>query len=197
MEPRGFGEPDEYSVASQEPSQLISSCALHWSLSLRSISLDVIPSDKALDPLYKSQAYSYRLRESDIVIMGTKELAKKYRRGFPGSLDKAPFLLPMDSSVQPRALEQWFNDLNIAPDIRAEFADSAMMKIAARQGFGLFATPLSIQKDVTAIYGLQKVGLAEGAKERLYSVSVERRLKHPAVVAARENAAGFARLGKQ
>jgi len=163
-----------------EMPQLVADLAIH--------KLDVILTDKAIDPLYKVQAYSHRLASSDVVIMGTKELARKYRRGFPSSLDGAPFLLPTDTSVLRRMMDQWFSDLGLTPMIKGEFADSAMLKIAGRQGLGLFAIPVSIQDDVTAIYGLQQVGVAEGVSEQFYAVSVERKLKHPAVVAIREGA---------
>ena len=79
----------------------------------------------------------------------------------------------METSVLRRAMDQWFSDLSLTPIVRGEFADSAMLKIAGRQGLGLFAIPVSIQDDVTAIYGLREVGVAEGVKERFYAVSVE------------------------
>lgn len=106
--------------------------------------LDVILTDTALDPFYKVQAYSHRLGESSVVIIGTKELSKKYRRGFPSSLNGAPFLL-MDTSVLRRAMDQWFGDLSLTPVIRGEFADSAMLKIAGSKGLGLFPIPVCIQ----------------------------------------------------
>ncbi|MFN3150012.1 LysR family transcriptional regulator [Bremerella sp.] len=160
--------------------QLVADLAIH--------KLDVILTDRALDPLYKIQAHSHRLGDSEVVIMGTKELATAYRKGFPKSLDGAPFLLPMDSSVLRRSLDKWFADLKLTPVVKGEFADSAMLKIAGRQGLGLFAVPSSIQDDVSAIYGLQEVGIVSGVKERFYAVSVERRLEHPAVIAICENA---------
>ncbi len=160
-------------------SNLVADLAIH--------KLDVILTDTALDPLYKVQAYSHRLGESDVGIFGSKELAKKYRRGFPMSLDGAPFLLPTDNSVLRRAMDQWFHDLNLTPIVKGEFADSAMLKIAGRHGMGLFAIPTSIREDVTAIYGLRELGIAAGVKEQFYAVSVERKLKHPAVVAIREH----------
>jgi len=161
-------------------SQLVASLAIH--------KLDVILTDTALDPIYKVQAYSHRLGESDVVIMGTKELAKKYRPGFPASLDGAPFLLPTRSTLLRRSLDQWFDDLLIRPVVRGEFDDSAMLKIAARHGLGLFAIPVSIQDDVSEIYGMREVGMVNGIKERFYAISVERKLKHPAVIAIRSNA---------
>ncbi len=160
--------------------QLVADLAIH--------KLDVILTDTALDPVYKVQAYSHRLGESDVVIMGTKELAKRYRPGFPASLDGAPFLLPINTTLLRRELDQWFNDLFVRPIIKGEFADSAMLKIAARHGLGLFAIPTSIQDDVAEIYGMREVGKVDGIKERFYAISVERKLKHPAVVAIRSKA---------
>jgi LysR family transcriptional activator of nhaA len=160
--------------------QLISDLAIH--------KLDVVLSDTALDPLYKVQAYSHRLGESDVIIVGTEALAGQYRRRFPASLDGAPFLLPTENSVLRRHMERWFIDLSLAPIIQGEFADSAMMKIAGRRGLGLLALPAIIEDDVGRMYGLQRVGVAAGVQEQFYAVSVERRIKHPGVLAMREQA---------
>ena len=161
-------------------SQLVSDLAIH--------KLDVILSDRALDPLYRVQAYSHRLGDSEVVVVGTKRLAKKVINGFPGSLDRAPFLLPTDNSVLRRQLDQWFSDLSIVPQVRGEFADSAMMKIAGVNGLGLFAIPAVMEEELLNIYGLQHVGTILGVREQYYAVSVERRIKHPAVMAIRERA---------
>ena len=161
-------------------SQLVADLAIH--------KLDVVLSDTALDPLYKVQAYSHRLGESEVVIVGTRELVKKYRNNFPASLDGAPFLLPTDSSVLRRAMDQWFRDVSVKPNVRGEFADSAMLKIAGRHGLGLFPIPARILEDVSAIYGLLSVGTAAGVMEQFYAVSVERKLKHPAVLAIASSA---------
>ncbi len=85
-------------------------------------------------------------------------------------------------------MERWFVDLSLAPIIRGEFADSAMMKIAGLRGLGLLAIPAIIEKDVRHMYGLHRVGIAAGVHEQFYAVSVERRIKHPGVLAMREQA---------
>lgn len=175
-----LSEPVRLVCQEGDMSQLVADLAIH--------KLDVILTDTALDPVYKVQAFSHRLGESDVVIMGTKDLAKKYRPGFPASLDGAPFLLPTSSTMLRRTLDQWFTDQRIHPIITGEFADSAMIKIAARHGLGLFAIPTSIQEDVSEIYGMREVGIVQGIKERFYAISVERKLKHPAVIAIRSKA---------
>lgn len=163
-----------------EMSQLISDLAVH--------KLDLVLSDIALDPLYKVKAFSHRLGESDVVIVGIGTLARRYRRGFPSSLQGAPFLLPDESSVLRRQLERWFSDLNLSPRVCGEFADNAMMKIAGVSGLGLLAVPGIIEDDVRRIYGLHRVGVAVGVHEQFYAVSVERRIKHSGVLAIREQA---------
>lgn len=163
-----------------EMSQLVSDLAIH--------KLDVVLSDIALDPLYKIQAYSHRLGESEVVVVGTKTLAKRYRRDFPSSLDGAPFLLPTENSALRRQMDRWFSDLNLVPTVCGEFADSAMMKIAGVNGLGLLAIPSMIEAEVQQIYGLQRVGGAAGVLEQFFAVSVERKIKHAGVLAIREQA---------
>lgn len=145
--------------------------------------LDVVLSDTALDPLYRIQAHSHKLGASDISIMGQAELAKRYKSGFPQSLDGAPFLVPTQETVLRRQLERWFADHNITPIIRGEFADSAMLKIAGRSGLGLFAVPTIVEDEVRKLYGLASLGKVPGIQEQFFAVSIDRRLKHPGVVA--------------
>lgn len=145
--------------------------------------LDVVLSDTALDPLYRIQAHSHKLGASDVSIMGQAELAKRYKSGFPQSLDGAPFLVPTQETVLRRQLERWFADHNITPIIRGEFADSAMLKIAGRSGLGLFAVPTIVEDEVRKLYGLASLGKVPGIQEQFFAVSIDRRLKHPGVVA--------------
>lgn len=160
--------------------ELVADLAIH--------KLDLVLSDMPLDPGYKVQAYSHRLGKSPVVIVGTLDLAKEYAPGFPDSLHGAPFLLPTDNSVLRRQLDRWFTDLNVVPDVRGEFADSAMMKIAGRSSLGLLAVPTVVEDAVCSLYGLTRVGLAATVAERFYAISVERKIRHPGVAAIRNYA---------
>jgi LysR family transcriptional activator of nhaA len=152
--------------------------------------LDIVLTDTPLDPRFRVQAYSHLLHESEVVVMGIPELAEPLIEKFPRSLNHAPFLLPTTSSMLRRSLDQWFNDSQIQPDIRGEFDDSAMLKIAGSTGVGLFAIPSTIQEEVQATHGVVFVGKLPGIRERFYAVSVERKSKHPAVVAISQAAPG-------
>ena len=52
----------------------------------------------------------------------------------------------------------------------------------------MFAVPAAVERDVRRHYGLRRIGRAVGLRERFYAVSVERKLRHPAVVAISEQA---------
>ena len=115
-------------------------------------------------------------------------LAATLRRGFPRSLDGAPFLLPGAPSAVRRTLEEWFTAQRIRPQIVAELDDSALAKDFGKQGLGVFATPSVIEEEVRQTYGVRAVGRAEAVRQQFYALSVERKIKHPAVAAIRESA---------
>lgn len=165
-------------IESEMP-KLVADLAIH--------KLDVILTDAPLDPFYKVQAFSHRLGESDVVIMGVPSLVERYRRDFPNSLDAAPFLMQTSANALRRQIDQWFNARHLVPNIRGEFDDSAMLKIAARQGLGLFVTPACVQKEIESLYGFETLGTVDGVKDRFYVISTERKLKHPAVLAIQES----------
>ena len=111
------------------------------------------------------------------------ELAAEYRDGFPQSLDGAPFLLPTSNTTARRSLDEWFESANIRPAIVAEFEDSALLKVFGQRGLGLFVAPAVISSEVQRQYDVNIIGRLEGVTERFYAISLDRKLKHPAVVA--------------
>ena len=103
-------------------------------------------------------------------------------------MDRAPMLLPLEGSTSRRSLEQWFDAEGIRPRAIAEFQDSALLKAFGDAGVGLFAVPTAVEKDVLRSRGVSIVGRTDAVVERFYAISVERKLKHPAVVAISETA---------
>ncbi len=160
--------------------RLLSELALH--------SVDIILSDAPVTSTMKVRAFNHILGESSVSILGTKELAKKYRRGFPGSLNGAPMLLPTRLSSLRRELDRWLDAKGIRPIIRAEFDDSALLKVFGQAGEGLFPAPTVIEAEVRQHYQVEVVGRIDSIREQFYAISGERKLKHPAVVAITETA---------
>ena len=150
--------------------------------------LDVVLADSPLTPAAHIRAFNHLLGESSVSIFAKADLAKKYKRRFPASLHGAPMLLPTQNTTLRRALEQWFDANELRPLVIHEFEDSAVMKVFGQHGEGLFASPTAIEEEICRQYRVRAVGRIEEIKERFYAISVERRLKHPAVVRISEAA---------
>ncbi|MBL9038692.1 MAG: transcriptional activator NhaR [Archangium sp.] len=168
-----------------QPVRLVCREASHERLlaDLATYALDVVISDAPVPSGSPVRAYNHLLGESSITWFGTASLAKRYRRGFPRSLDGAPVLLPLEDVTLRRSLNQWFARHGITPRIVAEFEDSALLKAFGRDGVGLFPGSTAATTDITSAYDVTPLGVVEEVRERLYAISVERKLKHPAVVA--------------
>ncbi|MFN0102223.1 MAG: transcriptional activator NhaR [Bryobacteraceae bacterium] len=160
--------------------------------------LDVILSDAPITGATRAKAFNHLLGTSSVTLFGAPSLATRYRRGFPSSLDGAPFLLPTPNSNLRRSLDRWFESKGIRPVVAGEFKDSALMKAFGEAGVGIFAGPTAIESEIRGHYQTGVVGRLDSVTESFYAISVERKLKHPAVVAICEAARGklFATTGK-
>jgi len=150
--------------------------------------IDVVLSDTPAGPGTSARVFSHPLGECGTAFFAAPALAKACRRRFPRSLDGVPFLLPGESSALRRALGSWFDSLKIRPKVVAEMDDIALTKIAAEAGHGVFAAPDVIENEVRKRYGVQLIGRAEEVRQRFYAISVERKIRHPAVLAISEAA---------
>jgi LysR family transcriptional activator of nhaA len=145
--------------------------------------LDIVLADSPLPPDMHVRAFNHLLGECGVTVFGVSELAKEHTRGFPTSLDGAPMLLPTQNTSLRRHLELWFDQRGIKPLVMHEFEDSAVLKVFGQAGEGLFVAPTAIENEVSRQYSVEVVGRIADIRERFYAISIERRLKHPAVVA--------------
>jgi LysR family transcriptional activator of nhaA len=150
--------------------------------------LDVILSDVPVGQALKIRGYNHLLGECGVSFFGSGRLAAEHGGDFPRSLDGAPFLLPTDNTSLRWSLEQWFGAAGIRPVVRGEFEDSSLLGVFGQAGEGIFAAPAAVEEDVRQRYGVRVVGRVESLRERFYAISIERKLKHPAVVAISEAA---------
>lgn len=168
-------EPVRLECLEDTPERLLSELATYG--------LDLVLADAPVSPTIKVKAFSHLLGECGVSVFGVKDLAATRRRGFPRSLDGAPFLLPRDDSDLRRSLELWFDEQRVHPKIVAEFEDTALLKAFGEEGAGLFAAPTAIEGEVCRKYNVQLVGRLDSVRERFYVITVERKIRHPAVVA--------------
>jgi LysR family transcriptional regulator, transcriptional activator of nhaA len=160
--------------------RLVADLALH--------ELDVVLSDAPVAPSLNIRAYNHALGDCEVIWMGTPALAKAHRRGFPKSLDGAPILLPTADTSIRRDLDQWCEAQSIRPLIVGEFEDYGLLRVFGSRGAGVYPTFQVLEKDLKRHYGLQRIGLAKGVRGRFYAISVEKKVRHPAVAAIYESA---------
>jgi len=172
-------DPVRLACLEADPDTLVAELALHR--------LEVVLSDAPMPPSVRIQAYNHLLGECVVSIFATRKLAEAHRRGFPRSLEGAPLLLPTENTSQRRSLQQWFDSKGIRPRVVAEFEDSALLSAFGEAGCGLFPAPSAVEPDVCRRYGVAVVGRLP-VRERFYALTVQRRIRHPAVVAISERA---------
>ncbi|HTR65440.1 MAG TPA: transcriptional activator NhaR [Terriglobales bacterium] len=152
--------------------------------------LDVVLSDVPIGPNVKVRAYSHLLVESGVTFVATTKLARNLRNGFPASLDRAPILLPTENTGLRRDLESWFEAQGIRPTVAGEFQDHALLRAFGQEGLGVFPVPSVFERQIKRQDSLQQIGRTEDVRSRFYAISVEKKLKHPAVLAICDAASG-------
>lgn len=126
-------------------------------------------------------ARHHPLVESEVGLFATARLARDLRADFPRSLDGAPLLAPSPGQTLRRLLDGYLERLGLAPRIVGAFDDGALLKFFGRVGRGAFCAPLTNAPSIAAQYDCELVGRLDGVIERIYAVTGERRLQHPAV----------------
>jgi LysR family transcriptional activator of nhaA len=163
-----------------EPAALMGALATH--------DLDLVIADAPSGPEVSAKVFNHLLGETTVTVFGAASLAARHGRAFPAGLDGAPFLLPEGSTVLRRALDQWFDARGVRPRVVAEIDDSALVKVFGQSGHGLFVAATVIGDEVRRQYDVVALGEIGDVRERFYAISVERRIKNPAVKLITERA---------
>lgn len=152
-------------------------------------SIDVVLSDMQAASLVSVRAFNHFLGASGTTFYAAPGLMKKLSdKSFPGCLDGFPMLLPSGAAMLRRTIDHWIYSNEIRPDVVGDFEDTALMKVFAQAEHGVIPAPSVVEDEVCYQYGLEVVGRVPEIVERFYAITVERRIKHPAVVALSEAA---------
>jgi LysR family transcriptional activator of nhaA len=173
-------EPVQLDCLHDRPERLLTELAVY--------ALDLVLADTPAPPAVKVRAYSHLLGECGVSIFGSERLAAACRRRFPRSLDGAPFLLPSGDSGLRLSLEEWFQKHAVRPRIVGTFEDSGVIDAFGQAGAGLFAMPSAVDAEVRRRYRVRLVGRLEQVRQRFYAITVERKLRNPAVIAVSDRA---------
>lgn len=150
--------------------------------------VDMVISDTPLSAAYSIKAYNHFLGECGISFFALPEIADKLEGEFPHSLDNAPMLLPTRQYAIRQLFDNWISELEISPDVKGQFDDSALTKSFGHSGLGIFFMPSIIEEEVCETFGVKVVGRTEDIKQRFYAISAERKVTHPAISAVCDSA---------
>jgi LysR family transcriptional activator of nhaA len=114
----------------------------------------------------------------NIGIYGSKKF-QKLTKGFPQSLNGAPFILPTKHSKLRYDLEHVFLSLKIHYDLVAEVQDSSVKKMMGEHGRGLISLPEFAAKPLVKEGKLFKLGKLANLKEEYWLITKKRTISSP------------------
>lgn len=173
-------EPAKLSCAEGKLESLLADLSVH--------KIDLILSDRPVPTELNVRAYNHALGFSDMAFFAPQSWAAVEVAEFPQCLADLPILMPDSSSALRRSLDHWFDEIEIVPNVVAEFDDSALMKTFGDAGLGAFPAPNVITGDIERNFHARPIGIINGVIESFTAISPQRRLRHPSVLRIAENA---------
>ncbi len=137
-----------------------------------------------------AQLHPRVVAEARVAFYGTRRLAERCRRGFPESLAGMPVLLPGPGAPLRQQLDAWFAAAGVRPRIVGEFDDAPLLRRFAMAGHGLAPIRVGAGLGLEEREGLAFAGTAAGVTDRLYLLTVGRRLRHERLQALAGQARG-------
>lgn len=134
------------------------------------------------------RVHTHPLGETEILLYARAKLARRLRKGFPHSLDQAPFVLPPGSTFVRKRLEAWFAQQDVRPSVKAEIDDAGLLRSFGSAGRGVFPVRAALRAEIEDLHDVELVGRCDGVRERYYAVTTERRIAHPGLAAVLDRA---------
>jgi LysR family transcriptional regulator, transcriptional activator of nhaA len=159
--------------------QLLASLALH--------ELDVVLADAPGSEPVSVRAFNHLLGKCGVTFFAAPAHVH-LKKDFPRSLDGAPMLMPSEASSVRHSIDLWLAAQDVRPNLVGDFDDSALLQAFGQRGLGVFAMPSVIEREVVRQFDVSVIGRTDEIESCFYAITVERRLRHPAVVAIAEAA---------
>jgi len=145
--------------------------------------LDLVIADEAMGKQTSVKAFNHTLGTTAMTFFAAPALRQSLEGPFPQCLDGAPMLIQGASSAMRQRLDLWLAEHGLRPRLIGEFDDAALLKAFGAEGRGVFMSPAVLEEETCAQYGVDVLGRSAELVEEFFAISVERRIKHPCVVA--------------
>ncbi len=185
----GIGEPVHLVCYEWKFADLLAELALHR--------LDLVIANEPISRRVSVKAFNHALGRSPMSFFCAPALKRTLLGDFPQCLNNAPFLVQGASTSVRQQFDAWLERQGLAPRIVGEFDDSALMNAFGREGRGIFMAASVLEAEIATTFGVEVIGRSAELEEEFFAITVERRIRHPAVVAITERARGelFAHWG--
>ncbi|NDH52276.1 MAG: transcriptional activator NhaR [Betaproteobacteria bacterium] len=145
--------------------------------------LDLVVADEPMSRRTNVKAFNHPLGRTAMSFFCAPTLMSQIKGRFPACLNGMPMLIHGASASVRQQFEGWLIRHELQPHIVGEFDDGALMTAFGRQGRGVFMAPTVLEAETVAQFGVTVIGRSDELVEEFFAVSVERRIRHPCVVA--------------
>lgn len=145
--------------------------------------VDVVLADSPAPTNGALRVFSHPVGECGTIFVAEKSVAERLSGEFPGSVNGEPFLFPRVHSALRGGIDEWCYAHGVAPLLVAELDDAALMVALAAAGVGIMATTEMLEAEMLATHQLHVVGRAPQLRQPFFAWTLERKTRHPAVVA--------------
>jgi len=150
--------------------------------------LDLVIANEPISRRVSVKAFNHELGRSPMSFFCAPALRQRLRGDFPACLNDAPMLVQSASTPVRQQFDAWLARNGLAPRIVGEFDDSALMNAFGREGRGVFMAATVLEAEIETGFGVEVIGRSAELEEEFFAITVERRIRHPAVVAITESA---------
>ena len=150
--------------------------------------VDMVLTDRPVDAGFNIRAYNHLLGDCSMSMFAAPKLAANYRENFPQSLQNAPLLMPTGDTMIGSSLQKWCDRHDIHPNIVVECVDHALLGTFGQAGKGVFCGPSVLEPHIERQFSVESIGRIDSIRERFYAISLERRIRHPGVLAVTNSA---------
>jgi len=166
-------QPVQIECHESSPTRLFAELAVH--------ELDMVIADAPAGADVRIRLFNHHIGDCGVVFCAVPEIARRFRREFPHSLNGAPLLLLGEQGgIRPR-LDHWLESLQVRPWVAGRFDDFSMSRTFAGRGRGILPAPALVEKELRQEHGLVRVGYTDKVLYSFYLISIDRRIQHPAI----------------
>lgn len=145
---------------------------------LRAHRLDLVISNYSPPVGEAAGFYAKSIQKMPVVVCGAPKYAS-LKRGFPGSLNNQPFIMPSPLGRLRHDVEHFLKLNDIHVETVAEVQDTSLQKLLATHGDGVFPIALPAAEELIASRELIKLGTLKDVHEELWLIAAERKLQNP------------------